>query len=120
MNRGTKNLTKLGEVVEYDNKKNFSLWNDEKCDDFGGGTDCSIFHPFFDKKGKDSISVVSSDICRRLEFNYDSFTFNYAGILLFQQIINLTKKTFFSMIKTLYHRYKFSSLHYRFGNRSWK
>ena len=86
--RGIKKIRDVGKVVEYDEKKNISIWNDKECDAFDQATDGSIFHPFFDKKGRDKLSMYSPDICRRLIFHYDKLTYKYTGMLLRKILIN--------------------------------
>ena len=69
--RGLKSLMDVGKVVEYNNKPNMSVWNDEYCDKFRG-TDGTIFHPFFNKKGKDELITVYTPLCRNIVCHYDS------------------------------------------------
>ena len=81
INRGSRNLTKLGEVIEYNEKEDLAMWNDANCDEFNGASDGSVFHPFMNKKGKDTLSIISTDTCRRIELHYDSFMLEFARAL---------------------------------------
>ncbi|KAJ8687761.1 hypothetical protein QAD02_023555, partial [Eretmocerus hayati] len=67
--RGLKNIMDVGKVLEYDHKPNISKWDDEFCDTFNG-TDGTVFHPFFDKKGRDDIVLFNSQLCRSLSAWY--------------------------------------------------
>lgn len=61
----------VGMVVEYNGKPNISTWNDEFCDKFRG-TDSTVYHPFFDPKGKDDMIAFNGGVCRNLVFHFDS------------------------------------------------
>ncbi|XP_031776848.1 uncharacterized protein LOC100123085 [Nasonia vitripennis] len=69
--RGIKNFMNVGTVVEYDNKPNISVWGDEYCDTFNG-TDGTIFHPFFNKKGKDDLVAYNELLCRGISCHFVS------------------------------------------------
>ena len=83
--RGIKNVMDVGTVVEYNHKPNVSTWNDDYCDTFNG-TDGTIFHPYFDKKGRDDLVAFNGDLCRNIICYFDSKT-KFAGTNMF--IINL-------------------------------
>ncbi|KAL7302088.1 hypothetical protein TKK_0005317 [Trichogramma kaykai] len=76
--RGIKNIMEVGNVVEYNGKTNVSVWNDEFCDTFYG-TDGTILHPFFDKKGRDTVDVFVASMCRSLFLRYKRKS-RYSGI----------------------------------------
>lgn len=61
----------VGKVVEYDDKPNISTWNDKYCDTYEG-TDGTIFHPYFNKNGKDLLIVYNTALCRIIRLHYDS------------------------------------------------
>lgn len=69
--RGMKNIMDVGKVIEYNGKNNISVWDDETCDAFMG-SDGTIFHPYFNKKGKDDLIAFSYGLCRALVCQYDS------------------------------------------------
>ncbi|XP_058792641.1 sensory neuron membrane protein 1-like [Phymastichus coffea] len=79
--RGLKSIMDLGRVIEYNDKPNMSVWNDNYCDSFNG-TDGTIFHPYFDKKGKDDLVVFNADICRSISCRYDSIKVKHSGVTL--------------------------------------
>lgn len=76
--RGYKNIMDVGRVIEYNKKPNISTWNDEYCDKFNG-TDGTVFHPFFNKKGKDDLVIFSPYFCRNIVSRYESKT-SYKGL----------------------------------------
>ena len=63
----------VGKVIEYNNKNNISIWDDDYCDTING-TDGTIFHPFFDKKGREDVVAFNQDLCRVITLQFDSFT----------------------------------------------
>jgi scavenger receptor class B protein 1 len=67
----------VGKVIEYNNSPNISVWDDEYCDTFNG-TDGTVFHPFFDKKGKDDVVAFNPKLCRSISCHFESKT-TYAG-----------------------------------------
>lgn len=76
---------KLGTVVQHNNKPNISVWNDDYCDQFNG-SDGTIFHPFFDKNGKDDIVVFNTDLCRNINCHFVSKS-KQSGTELFYSIL---------------------------------
>ncbi|XP_008215384.2 sensory neuron membrane protein 1 [Nasonia vitripennis] len=85
--RGLKNIMEVGKVVEYDGKNNVSVWDNEICDAFNG-SDGSVFHPYFDKKGKDDLVAFNADLCRSVICHYDSDT-KFAGLKLLRYTTDL-------------------------------
>ena len=75
--RGLKNIKDVGKVVEYNGKPNISIWGDDYCDTFNG-TDGTVFHPFFDKKGADDLVAFNPNLCRSISCYFDSHT-KFAG-----------------------------------------
>lgn len=73
--RGINELMDVGTVVELDDKKNISKWDDDYCDTFNG-TDGTIFHPFL-YEDEDIVSFAP-DICRSLSTTFEQHT-KYAG-----------------------------------------
>lgn len=69
--RGSTNISEVGEIVEYNSKKNLSTWKNDWCDAFSG-TDGSMFQPFIDKKLPDKLYVTDAHICRRFVYHYES------------------------------------------------
>lgn len=75
--RGLKKIMDVAKVVEYNGKTNISVWDEDYCDAFNG-TDGTVFHPFFDKKGREDIVAFNPDICRSVSIHYESKS-KYAG-----------------------------------------
>ncbi|XP_058792828.1 sensory neuron membrane protein 1-like isoform X2 [Phymastichus coffea] len=68
--RGLKNIMDVGKVIEYNYKNNLSVWDDEYCDRLNG-SDGTIFHPNFDKHGKDPMIAFNDGLCRTIACIYD-------------------------------------------------
>ncbi|XP_058800608.1 sensory neuron membrane protein 1-like [Phymastichus coffea] len=61
--RGSKNQADIGRVIEFNGKKNISIWNDQYCDTLNG-TDGYVFPPYL--KENEDIYTFSPEICRSL------------------------------------------------------
>lgn len=59
--RGIKNSHDLGRVVEFDGKKEMSLYSGKECNQYLG-TDSTIFPPFLTTE--EGIATFTPDICR--------------------------------------------------------
>ncbi|XP_011499316.1 PREDICTED: sensory neuron membrane protein 1-like [Ceratosolen solmsi marchali] len=73
VHRGIKNIMDVGKVIEYNNNRNISVWDDEYCDTFNG-TDGTVFHPHFDRKGRDDVVVFNPNLCRSISCHFESKT----------------------------------------------
>ncbi|XP_058792640.1 sensory neuron membrane protein 1-like [Phymastichus coffea] len=71
IHRGMTNMSKIGELVEFNGKKNLSTWKNEYCDAFSG-TDGTMFRPFLSEKESVELYVTSAYMCRRLLYHYES------------------------------------------------
>ncbi|XP_014231879.1 sensory neuron membrane protein 1-like [Trichogramma pretiosum] len=69
--RGLKNIMDVGKVVEYADKANISVWDDDYCDQFNG-TDGTVFHPKFDRRGADDIVAFNTDLCRSVSCRFQA------------------------------------------------
>ncbi|KAJ8687763.1 hypothetical protein QAD02_023557 [Eretmocerus hayati] len=69
--RGMKDIFDVGKVVQVAGKPNISLWGNEYCDAFNG-TDGTVFHPYFNRKGKEDILIYHPEFCRTLRCYYVS------------------------------------------------
>ncbi|XP_058792638.1 sensory neuron membrane protein 1-like [Phymastichus coffea] len=83
--RGIRNIMEVGDLIEFNDMKNMSVWDDDKCDAFIG-TDGTLFHPFINKRK--NIYVTNTFFCRRLTYSYDSEV-QFAGLKLFRYTTSL-------------------------------
>lgn len=61
MKRGIENIKDVGRVVEYEGKKQLTVYDGEECNKFRG-TDSTIFSPFLTTS--DKIEAFAPDLCR--------------------------------------------------------
>lgn len=67
--------TDIGVVIELNGNKKQTVWNDTKCDSYGG-TDGYVFHPYL--YAEENIVSFSPDICRSIAA-YTESTFKKKG-----------------------------------------
>jgi len=59
--RGIQDIKEVGRVVEYEGKKQLSVYDGDECNKFRG-TDSTIFAPFLSPS--DKIEAFAPDLCR--------------------------------------------------------
>ncbi|XP_076296400.1 sensory neuron membrane protein 2 isoform X2 [Lasioglossum baleicum] len=69
VNRGLKNLSRLGDITSYMGERVLTLWNSEACNTVRG-TDAITWSPLF--KPVSFVSTFSPEYCRSLEVDYDT------------------------------------------------
>lgn len=74
--RGIKDISKLGQMVKFNNEIEMDVWDGDECNQLQG-TDSTIFAPFH--KTKDLLWAFGSDLCRSLAATYEKKS-KYNGI----------------------------------------
>lgn len=77
MNRGVKDITKLGDVIEFDGEVEADAWSTDECNQYRGG-DSTIFAPF--KTKEEGLWAYEPAICRSMAATPTGKKTKYRGI----------------------------------------
>ncbi|CAH8429427.1 unnamed protein product [Schistosoma rodhaini] len=89
INDGNHDNKKIGQIIKYHGNKTLSCWKTLTANMING-TDGSIFHPFINKN--EDLYIFASDICRSLQFGFDSIVkINKLPVLKFIPLSDIFK-----------------------------
>lgn len=77
MDRGIKNVTNLGNILEFDGESEVNVWNGDKCNQIVG-TDTTIFAPY--KKKGEPLWIFEQSVCRSFAATYTGKDNTFRGI----------------------------------------
>lgn len=69
---GIYDITKIGTILSWNNMTTLNNWKGKSCNRISG-TDATIFRPYLDMDGIDSINVFNGEICRYFNNNINNF-----------------------------------------------
>ncbi|EEB19247.1 cd36 antigen, putative [Pediculus humanus corporis] len=75
---GIYDITKIGTILSWNNMTTLNNWKGKSCNRISG-TDATIFRPYLDMDGIDSINVFNGEICRSIKLTSDGYV-HFKGV----------------------------------------